>query len=780
MNKGNKLLLAISSAFLLVSCSNDNSSSVTEDATSSSETISEDWSEDDKILIQKYCGEVLPYPSGLLNGEVSVDEINDESTNTSFLQIRDTASSFSLQDYYIALENSGWNGVRNYNDDIAQKDASGSIYYELTKIDETNKIGYIISYSFYQGSETEASCNYIQCYNDFDALENPDSDWSDDEKDGFITFVTDVVPFIKFGKNYVSQAIDANSIALLDNYAKNIIPDYVALLKNNGYVYSKSYSEENNCYFLMKQFSDGGIITASLYYFSGNRAYFSYYPNQKTSTTWPSSFIDEYTKELGITLPSFEADDIEQYIYYKKNGNAYILAKTKDENIEGNYTSKLTELGLFAESYTSYSNWDETLDVFARGIYDSYNNQIGFGIVVSLTEPTRKFSSSWPSDAISSFLKSADVSINPPTFTSLSSSKELKYEVIDYNEELIDEKIAYIKEYGKYYYPDIDLTDEKAVRVKAIELAKEDSGVYIYVYDPEILKDENDESSGYCKFYEDFSNFMVSNAYHKGVNDQDELTFEDATGAVALTLTYSSKNKVSKVHVYLGSEEEHEPVFEFTSSVQKYKIGESRALSYEVDMLPYAITFSSSDTSIATVDDKGIVTVSESANVNDEVTITASMQVPGETIKREITCLVKVISNVDYTFESAIKAVADTYNKLNNLSEGDDGYATYHESTRDFDEGFHLYYLKINLGSKTVDETKSYVTDNLVPDGFYLTVDSKWSSGTISPEDELDKEYKDTFIDYYFDEERILLSFFVYTDSNNSTILYVLSMGSDN
>lgn len=172
-----------------------------------------------------------PYPSGLLNGEISVDEIYDSASGTSFLQIRDTSFTFTLQDYYIALEESGWNGVRNYNNEIAQKDSSGLIYYEFTKIDEANNVGYIISYSFYSGSETESSCNYIQCYNDFDAKENSDSNWSDDEKDGFTTFVTEVVPFIKFGDRYVSQPVDANSIAIYDNYAKNIIPDYVNLLK---------------------------------------------------------------------------------------------------------------------------------------------------------------------------------------------------------------------------------------------------------------------------------------------------------------------------------------------------------------------------------------------------------------------------------------------------------------------------------------------------------------------------------------------------------------------
>lgn len=273
---------------------------------------------------------------------------------------------------------------------------------------------------------------------------------------------------------------------------------------------------------------------------------------------------------------------------------------------------------------------------------------------------------------------------------------------------------------------------------------------------------------------------MVSNAYHKGVNEQDDLTFEDATGSIALTLTYSSSNKVSKVHIYLGSGEKHEPVFEFTSAVQQYKVGETKALLYKVDMLPYTIDFSSSDTSIATVDENGVVTVSETANVGDVVTINASMQVPGETSKREISCTVKVITNVNYTFESAIKTVADTYNNLNNLSEGDEGYAVYKKSARELDEGFNLYYLKINLGSKSTEDTKTYVTNNLIPDGFYLKVDSEWTSVTVFPEDETDAEYKGIFIDYYFDGERILLSFFIYTDSNDNTMLYVLSMGFDN
>lgn len=63
MHKGNKLLLAISTTFLLVGCSGkgdpSSEASSTSSGISSSDVVTKDWSDDDKTLISKYCGELL-------------------------------------------------------------------------------------------------------------------------------------------------------------------------------------------------------------------------------------------------------------------------------------------------------------------------------------------------------------------------------------------------------------------------------------------------------------------------------------------------------------------------------------------------------------------------------------------------------------------------------------------------------------------------------------------------------------------------------------------------
>ncbi len=789
MKMKNKYLLALISFLILTGCSGNNGSNSSNNSNSnnsSSEESITDWEDSDKELIKKYCGVLLPFPTGLLNGQISVTEVNDDASGTSFLQIRDTSSSFTLADYHYDLENSGFTGVRDYNNNLEQLDSNGNPYYEFTKIDEKNEIGYILAYSFFSGSETESSCNYIQCYNDFDATSNKANDWSDDEKDGFINFITEVIPFIKLGNRYTSSATDASTISLHDNYAKNLVDDYVSLLLKNGYEVDTKNSKTYGYYCLNKDLEDGASIKATLYYFSGNHFTFRYFPHVYSSTSWPSEFINNYTSKVGITIPSFDADDIKLYSYYLKNGNAYVIAETKDENIESNYLSKVAGLGLFANNYTNYSNWEETLDVFAKTIYDSNNDQVGFGLVLSLTQPTRKFSSSFPSDAISSFLKSCNINdVVVPSLSDISSSKQLKYETIAYDDELVNSYVEYVYEYGQYYYPDVDLTDPAAVEKEAIQLAKENSGVYIYVYDPEV-SDTQDSSIKKCLFYEGLTNLLISNSWYKGVNNQDELTFEDKDGKVAITLTYQSLNKVSKVHIYQGSEEKHSPVFKFYNEVEYIKVGQSSTLNYEVNMLPYEISFYSSDENIATVDKNGKVTVSKDASVDDEVIIKASMQVPGEANKREIQCTVKVIDNIEYTLKEAIDKVAQNYNDLKGFKEGDEGYAIahpfYRSDSEDESKILTFYYLKINFGSMSTEEVKQFVSSNLIPAGF--SAKSDWAkNGTIYPEDEnenIENEedkigYTCDFIDYGW-EDKMQISYHVYTDNNGNTMLYVMAV----
>ncbi len=97
----------------VTSSSESVSSSTPSSSSSSSEVIDghyDMWTEAQKTLMKKYCGEVLPYPVGLVDENLTVEEITID--DYSYLQISDTSSSFTLRDYYKTVENFGWNTIK--------------------------------------------------------------------------------------------------------------------------------------------------------------------------------------------------------------------------------------------------------------------------------------------------------------------------------------------------------------------------------------------------------------------------------------------------------------------------------------------------------------------------------------------------------------------------------------------------------------------------------------------------------------------------------------------
>ena len=149
-NRMKTLLVLSASALLLGSCqvgassnssessapSNSSETTVSESTSviESSEDTREQWDEEEKALLLKYCGEVLPYPSGFLS-YVSLNEATDDE-GARYLEIVNFAEVFTIGDYYKDLEKEGWTGIRDYNGNIAQTDSSGTTYYELTHVSE--------------------------------------------------------------------------------------------------------------------------------------------------------------------------------------------------------------------------------------------------------------------------------------------------------------------------------------------------------------------------------------------------------------------------------------------------------------------------------------------------------------------------------------------------------------------------------------------------------------------------------------------------------------------
>ena len=141
-------ILSILMGGTFVSCAGGTSSSVSSssESTSSNAPISSSsssssssevidghfdmWTDAQKALMEKYCGEVLPYPVGLVDENLKVEEITND--DYSYLQISDTSSSFTLKDYYKSVESFGWNTIKGYNGEAAQLNGDTE-YYEITK-----------------------------------------------------------------------------------------------------------------------------------------------------------------------------------------------------------------------------------------------------------------------------------------------------------------------------------------------------------------------------------------------------------------------------------------------------------------------------------------------------------------------------------------------------------------------------------------------------------------------------------------------------------------------
>ena len=634
-----KFLMALSvSALLLSGCngatsSDSNSSTSPSDGSGSGSSevtpVTTSWTSEQKELLTTYCGEVLPFPEGF-NGTIETIEGYD-SNYYDVLEIYDTSSSFSIQNYYLDLVADGWTVIKGYNGNNYTGSKEDPLYM-LTKTDSETGMGYYLQYYYYEG-------NVIDCYNMMTINETEDTSWGDYAASIKDTLLTDL-PFIKLGEDYDVYVIDDNNVSIYDTYTTNLTSLYADELVKAGFTLDKTNSAATDYYVLYKDLGETvGTVEVLVTYYLGNYFQFSFNPVTTKSATWPSSVLSSIETKTGFTIPSFEATS---YEYYVKNGAVYITTETTT-SIADEYEEKMEDTTLLG-SYGSYYNFEETLSLTFSdtGEYDDdYNFEIdGFYLKVENTVPTSSFSSTWPTEKINEYLTKEEITARPLALSEFG-SKDLKYYSYDASDH--DQLYEYFySEYELYIYFGT-ITEED------IEQYVLDSyGFYIEIYDV-----NGDVYDAYQKLYEDAGWFTVQ----LGDDEEEDGTvdafcYEDITGT--LSVYAQNSESVTMIQFAKGEGEAHTPKFAF--SAEKYTISVGNSLSLKLIKEGYGGTVSFSCVSesgkISVNATTGVVTSSSDAEVGDSATITATLTTTSGEVKTA-TCTVEVINEVVDTITPA-------------------------------------------------------------------------------------------------------------------------------
>ncbi len=743
MKKFPTALLAVSLLSLGLGGCNELSDS--SESSSQKEDYTYKWSEEAKSLMKKYCGSVLPYPEGFFvndSDSIVVEELSDAYDN-SFLQIVDTgAPLFTLQDYYLDLVDAGWKAIETYNGNIIQTNSNGSRFAELTNHSDDFSVGYDLLYFYVPSGDSGA--NVIRCYNDMSASSNAAASWNEDEQEAINLVTTVDLPFVKLGELNAIQAADSNQLQMIDIYTEDLSKEYSDALLADGFALNEKESRQYDAYILSKNLDDGANLSAMLYYFNGNNFTFLYTPAVKTYDNWPSEVIEDIKAKTGVEVPAFEIAGDGHYYVYQKRDVICIQGDIKDDSVNENYTEKLENIGLKMNSDWAYTNWEETINVTPSNLVDENSSLVGFGIAVEITTPASSFSQTWPTEtireAVSSLLKVDDVLCPALDGASLpNTGKELKYRLRD---------DAYIDERIKYYYEDIadfpgyynlvNPTDEEILAL-ASELANKERGIYIEIADVAFAA------------YEAYEKALVAAAWHKGEDDMGRTVYEDAAGKLAITL--DGYEGLTKILITVGSGQEHKPSLYFAYSYYELPIGKTTNIAAIANMLPYKITYSSSDaTGKISVDNNGNVTIAEDALEGTTATITASMEVPGEEEPRTAECTVKAKTVIDTDAKTGIE-------KIVSILESDGYDVTPDYASKPFP--FLNAYFPTSFGA---DALKEYVESNLILEGFEKS--GNWTNGTYG-----DDDIPCQFLDFKLSDQT-MLSYFVYTQGD-SLVLYI-------
>lgn len=379
----------------------------------------------------------------------------------------------------------------------------------------------------------------------------------------------------------------------------------------------------------------------------------------------------------------------------------YIYAYGSDvsEEIYLTYSKALSNANyIYTDGY--YINWEEDVIIDFDISYNDDGSIDSFGILIGVETPSSKYCEGWPTNLANEFVEKFNFELTIPSPSITSDSKKLKYSYSFDYESNYEYYYDYVMENGSWM--DVDTSDIEEVKKVATSYAKKATGLFVIGYDPTQV------------LFNSYSNTLYELKYHREANNYGGYKYEDSKGQVTINI-YNYKQQTF-IEIYLGSEEEHQPVFKFQDAELVLGLGDKVNANLMKDMYPYEVTFTSSNSDYVSVDEKGTLTVSETAKVGSKVTITASMDAEGTTISTSM--IVYVESRMAYTPVNVIDKIANLFNSYYGYTTTDPGYVgPGHDELGN--------YFTTRSKTNDIEETKEFMTSVLLPNGFVATM-SDW------------------------------------------------------
>ena len=663
-------------ATLIVGCKSNSKGNSNSDSGSGSEPAGPEWPSDLQTLMQKWCGEVLPYVE--LKSGYKYEELEDYYTSEPYLGIWDSDSKFTLSNYGNALKAANWTV------EVDDSDPS-DVYYTASKPSSDGTLFYMVQYYFDSDYGNCIDCWYNQMTTELTA----NTAWTTSESEYMVSALTEELPFMKFGKGYYIQS-EGDELILMDSYYADLSSNYVSVLTSNGYSLGGTYEGVS---FYVKTLGDGATITVYPYYSvgSGNYLYALYTANKTTVDTWPSELFASLETASGYIIPSYSAIS---YEYYIKNGFIYVSSATTTSLKEA-YETAGEANGFIKAKDGLLVTWEENAVIYYGDTTDSNNAVTGFGVIVGATTPSSTLVNAWPTAQIEAYMGKSQITVAPVVADDVN-TRGFKYYEWDYQDayqHLID---MFYEEY--YWYVEYEIYTEEEFAEYAEEYASKEAPYYVGFY-----------INVYCVDGDAFAAYkaaLESTPWYVQAPSQGAYWYaEDGTGDCAAY--FADCGYYLEIQILKGKGQAHEPSLELNKTTAKLKKGSSLQLVATKQMIADSVVFESSDSDVATVNSTtGLVTVKADAALNTTVTITAT----AGTYHAE--CVITVVDKGSYVLVTSDAQLVDGQYLIVYKSSDTVGYA-------------------FNSGLSSLDSTSNYIEVTIDGDSILETDDINDAAWTI-------------------------------------------------